>query len=213
MALFDLIPCGLCFLAMWILQISLYHKMNKYAYALFASGTIMVLFAGVFKAIYKIILYGFSIDVYRFNYLFFPVQAFGFMLAFAALVMFIFQKKQSGPLSLVMLTTLIPDEGKKLANDTLVYVALQIIGFGGIYGCLIYFSKKLKQKLPIFLFIFAFMCMLIMGFLSTRISRATTEADYIMYNWLAEGVNVIGQGLFLFGVIRLKRAGLKELEL
>ena len=213
MAIFDLIPCGLCFLAMWILQISLYHKMNKYAYALFASGTIMVLFAGVFKAIYKIILYGFSIDVYRFNYLFFPVQAFGFILAFAALVMFIFQKKQSGPLSLIMLTTLIPDEGKKLANDTLVYVALQIIGFGGIYGCLIYFAKRLKQKLPIVLFVLAFICMLVMGFLSTRISRATTEADYIMYNWLAEGVNVIGQGLFLFGVIRLKRAGLKELEL
>ena len=212
MALFDLVPCVLCFIAMWILQISLYQKMNKYSYALFASGTIMVLFAGVFKAIYKILLYGFNVDFYRFNYMFFPVQAFGFMLAFAALLIFIFQKKASGPLSLVIFTTLVPDEGKKLANDTMLYVALQIIGFGGIYGCLIYFAKKLKQKLPIVLFVLAFVCMLMMGFLSTRISRAASDAEYIIYNWLAEGVNTIGEGLFLFGVLRLKKAGLKDLE-
>ena len=213
MALFDLIPCALCFMAMWILQISLYHKMNKYAYALFASGTIMILFAGIFKAIYKIILYGFNVDVYRFNYMFFPVQAFGFVLAFAALLMYIFQRKQSGPLSLVLLTTLVPDEGKRIANDTMLYVALQVIGFGGIYGCLCYFSHKLKQKLPIVLFIVAFICMLMMGFLSTRISRADTNEAYIMYNWLAEGVNTIAQSLFLIGVLKLKKAGLKDLEL
>ena len=39
MAVFDLVPCILCFFAMWMLQTSLYHKMNKYAYALFAAGT------------------------------------------------------------------------------------------------------------------------------------------------------------------------------
>ena len=145
--------------------------------------------------------------------MFFPVQAFGFVLAFASLLMYIFQKKQSGPLSLVLLTTLVPDEGKRIANDTMLYVALQIIGFGGIYACLCYFSHKLKQKLPMVLFIVAFTCMLVMGFLSTRISRAETQDAYIMYNWLAEGVNTIAQSLFLIGVLRLKKAGLKELEL
>lgn len=210
MAIVDIIPCVLCFFAMWILQTSLYHKMNKYAYALFASGTIMVLFAGVFKAVYKIIYYGFNLDMYRFNYMFFPVQAFGFVLAFAALLIYVFQKKATGPISLVVLSTVATEEGKTLANDTMLYVALQIIGFGGIYGVLCYFAKKLKKPLLMIVFIVAFSCMLVMGFLSTRISRATTEADYLLYNWLAEGINTIAQGLFLFGVIKLRKAGLKE---
>ena len=210
MAILDLVPCILCFFAMWILQTSLYHKMNKYAYALFAAGTIMILFAGVFKAIYKIFYYGFDLDIYRFNYMFFPVQAFGFILAFAALLIYVFQKKSSGPLSIVLLTSLITEEGKRLANDTMLYVALQIVGFGGIYGILCYFSKKLKKPLLMIVFIVAFSLMLIMGFLSTRISRATTEADYLLYNWLAEGTNTIAQFLFLFGVIKLRKAGLKE---
>lgn len=210
MAIVDLIPCVLCFFAMWILQTSLYHKMNKYSYALFASGTIMVLFAGVFKAIYKIIYYGFNVDMYRFNYMFFPVQAFGFVLAFTALLIYVFQKKSSGPLSVALLSVVTTEEGKKLANDTMLYVALQIIGFGGIYGILCYFAKKLKKPLLIIAFIVAFSCMLVMGFLSTRISRAATNSDYLLYNWLAEGVNTVAQALFLFGVIKLKKAGLKE---
>ena len=210
MAIVDLIPCVLCFFAMWILQTSLYHKMNKYSYALFASGTIMVLFAGVFKAIYKIIYYGFNVDMYRFNYMFFPVQAFGFVLAFTALLIYVFQKKSSGPLSIALLSVVTTEEGKKLANDTMLYVALQIIGFGGIYGILCYFAKKLKKPLLIIVFIVAFSCMLVMGFLSTRISRAATNSDYLLYNWLAEGVNTVAQALFLFGVIKLKKAGLKE---
>ena len=210
MAIVDLIPGVLCFFAMWILQTSLYHKMNKYSYALFASGTIMVLFAGVFKAIYKIIYYGFNVDMYRFNYMFFPVQAFGFVLAFTALLIYVFQKKSSGPLSIALLSVVTTEEGKKLANDTMLYVALQIIGFGGIYGILCYFAKKLKKPLLIIVFIVAFSCMLVMGFLSTRISRAATNSDYLLYNWLAEGVNTVAQALFLFGVIKLKKAGLKE---
>lgn len=211
MAIFDLVPCVLCFIGMWILQISLYHKMNKYAYALFASGTIMILFAGVFKAVYKIIYYGFDVDFYRFNYMFFPVQAFGFILACVALLIYVFQRNTKAPLSIAILSVVTTDEGKRLANDTMLYVVLQILGSAGLLGCLVYFAKKLKKPLAMVLFVISFICLLIMGFLSTRISRATTNADYVMYNWLAEGVNTISQGLFLIGVLQLRKAGLKEL--
>ena len=32
-------------------------------------------------------------------------------------------------------------------------------------------------------------------------------------NWIAEGINVVGQGLLLWGTVTLHRAGLKELKL
>ena len=46
-----------------------------------------------------------------------------------------------------------------------------------------------------------------MGYLS---SKDFTEASM---NWIAEGVNVVGQGCFLWGAISLRKAGLEKLEL
>ena len=140
----------------------------------------MILFAGVFKAIYKIIYYGFNVDFYRFNYMFFPVQAFGFILACAALLIFVFQRNKTSTLSVAILSAVTTEEGKRLANDTMLYVAMQIIGSGGLLGCLVYFAKKLKKPVAMVLFIISFICLLIMGFLSTRISRAATNSEYVM---------------------------------
>ena len=50
MALVDLIPVVLFFAAAVILQRDLYEKMVKGAFALLATGSVMVLLAGVFKA-------------------------------------------------------------------------------------------------------------------------------------------------------------------
>ena len=54
MALVDLIPVVLFFAAAVILQRDLYEKMVKGAFALLATGSVMVLLAGVFKALWKI---------------------------------------------------------------------------------------------------------------------------------------------------------------
>ena len=51
MALVDLIPVVLFFAAAVILQRDLYEKMVKGAFALLATGSVMVLLAGVFKAL------------------------------------------------------------------------------------------------------------------------------------------------------------------
>lgn len=213
MALFDFIPVGLYFAAMIILQICLYNHMSKYQFALFASGSIMVLTAGILKVLYKLFYYGVDIDIYRFNYLFFPIQAIGFVLVFLGLLFMIVIKKKGAKLnSLLFLSTLIPDEGKTLANDTMLYVILQILGSGGIYVCIGYLAKKMKKPLVMVLMAVAFILMLAMGFLSTRISRSTGD-EYIMYNWLAEIVNTFGQGSLLAGAIILKKSGLKDIEL
>lgn len=46
-----------------------------------------------------------------------------------------------------------------------------------------------------------------MGYLS---SKDFTQASM---NWIAEGVNVVGQGCFLWGAISLRKAGLEEFTL
>ena len=68
-------------------------------------------------------------------------------------------------------------------------------------------SKKLKKSWVMVLFILSFVCSLGMGYLS---SQDFTQASM---NWIAEGVNILGQGTLLAGVIILRKAGLEELEM
>ena len=67
-------------------------------------------------------------------------------------------------------------------------------------------SKKLKKSWVMILFILSFVCSLGMGYLS---SQDFTQASM---NWIAEGVNVLGQGSLLVGVIILRKSGLEDLE-
>ena len=65
------------------------------------------------------------------------------------------------------------------------------------------FAKKLKKPLAAALFLVSFVFCLAMGYLS---SRDFTQASM---NWIAEGVNILGQGSLLAGVRMLDRAGLQ----
>lgn len=68
-------------------------------------------------------------------------------------------------------------------------------------------SAKLKKPWLIALFALSFVCSLCMGYLS---SQNFAEASM---NWIAEGVNVVGQGTFLVGVVMLHKNGLAALKL
>ena len=220
LALFDFIPVILCFISLAILQECLYSKMKKYSFALLASGSIMILVAGVLKAIWKLIYYGAKVDFYRFNYLFFPIQGIGFILAFAGILIMIIDIKRaktinkSNSLNSIFLVGALPvaEEGFSLANDTMMYVAMQMLGVFGIYLCVSYMAIKLKKKWIVGIIVVAFICMLGMGYLSTKINRST-GTDWVKYNWIAEIVNTLGQTLFLFAIVKLKKAGLKDIEL
>lgn len=86
MALVDFIPVALFLTAAVMLQRDLYGKMSKGSFALFAGGTFMVVTAGVFKAVWKL-LYALAIcDFQRLNQSFLPIQATGFFLMAAALI-------------------------------------------------------------------------------------------------------------------------------
>ena len=80
MAIVDFIPVVLFFAAAVLLQRDLYNKMVKGAYALLATGSVMVLIGGLFKAGWKI-LYALSIcDYPLLENSFFPMQGPGFLL-------------------------------------------------------------------------------------------------------------------------------------
>ena len=82
-----------------------------------------------------------------------------------------------------------------------------VAGLGLIDVVLSILSHKLKKPWLIVLFVISFVCSLCMGYLS---SKDFTEAAM---NWIAEGVNIVGQGTLLVGVILLHRNGLAALTL
>ena len=65
----------------------------------------------------------------------------------------------------------------------------------------------MKKPQIIAIFALSFACSLAMGYLSSQ-----DFSDAAM-NWIAEGVNVVGQGALLAGVYLLHKNGLAELEL
>lgn len=198
MALVDFIPVIFFAAAAIMLMRLLYNKMSKGAFALFAAGSINIICAGALKALYKL-LYAASIcDFEALNAMFFPVQSIGFMLAGIGMLLMICNKNE---------TTLAAAMPPAVWKGTFLFVGLMVAGLGLMDAVLCILSAKLKKKGAIVLFVLSFVCSLCMGYLS---SKNFAEASM---NWIAEGVNVVGQGTLLWGVLMLKKAGLETLEL
>jgi len=197
MALVDYIPVILFALAAIILQKDLYNKMSKGAFTLFSAGTIDIVIAGALKATYKL-LYALNIcDFQALNNMFFPVQSIGFLLAGIGLVAMLCAKKEKNAALAV---------APPVFSGTFVFVGLMVAGLGLIDTVLCVICAKLKKHWVMVLFILSFVCSLGMGYLS---SKDFAEAAM---NWIAEGVNVIGQGTFFAGVMILHKNGLKDLK-
>ena len=72
MALVDYIPVAFFAVAAIILMGDLYSKMSKGAFALFASGSIMITIAGALKATWKLLYAAKICDFAALNSMFFP---------------------------------------------------------------------------------------------------------------------------------------------
>ena len=198
MALFDYIPVIFFALGAVILLRDLYNKMSKGAFALFAAGVINVAMAGFLKATWKLLYAGAQIDISAFNAMFFPVQSIGFLLAGIGIILML-SKKQKGTKTL----SVVP-----VVSITFPYLVLVMVaGLGLMDAGLCILAKKLKKPAVIAIFVLSFVCCLGMGYLSTK------DFEKASMNWIAEGVNFCGQGLFLLGAWMLHKAGLSELEL
>lgn len=194
MALVDYIPVVLFGIAAVILQRDLYDKMRKDAFALFAAGTINVFCAGALKATYKLLYAAGTCDFEPLNAMFFPVQSIGFLLAGAGMIVMFFFKDKRGVVTLAVAPV--------IYKGTFLFVGLMVAGLGCMTVGLCILAARMKKKAVIALFVLSFLCSLCMGYLS---SRDFAEASM---NWIAEGINIVGQGSLLAGVCLLKKAGL-----
>ncbi len=199
MALVDYIPVLFFGAASVILMRDLYNKMSKGAFALFSAGVINIFSAGALKALYKL-LYAIGVcDFAPLNDMFFPVQSIGFLLAGIGILAMIFHKQGNG---IVALSVAPP-----LWKGTFLFVGLMVAGLGCMDAGLIILCNRLKKRSAIPLFVVSFICSMGMGYLS---SQNFAQASM---NWIAEGVNIVGQGCLLIGVWMLHKSGLAEYKI
>jgi len=198
MALVDYIPVIFFGIAAVILMRDLYNKMSKGAFALFAAGCIDIVCAGALKATYKLLYAAKICDFEALNAMFFPVQSIGFLLAGIGILAMLCHRQTKN----VTLAVAPP-----VFSGTFVFVGLMVAGLGLMDVVLCVLAVKLKKPKLIILFVLSFVCSLCMGYLSSQdFARASM-------NWIAEGVNVVGQGTLLWGAVLLHKNGLGELRL
>ena len=190
MALVDYIPVAFFAIAAVILICDLKNKMGALTFLTFSLGTTAVAVAGACKATWKLIYAATQTDISFLNEMFFPTQSIGFLLAGVGILAMLLGKKK-----------------RTYGVNTFVFIGMMVAGLGILDACLAVLAAKLKKGGAVAIFILSFVCSLTMGWLS---SKDFTEA---IYNWIAEGVNVLGQGTFLLGTCLLHKGGLKDLEL
>lgn len=198
MALVDYIPVILFAAAAVLLMRGLYNKMSKGAFALFAAGTIDIACAGALKATYKLLYAAGVCDFEALDAMFFPVQSIGFLLAgLGVLAMLCHRQGKSAVLAVA----------PPLFTGTFVFVALMVAGLGMLDVGLCVLAGKIKKPWLSALFVVSFLCSLCMGYLS---SQDFAEAAM---NWIAQGVNTVGQAAMLAGAVLLHKNGLAALKL
>ena len=198
MALVDYIPVIFFAIASVILLRDLYNKMSKGAFALFSAGVIDVTIAGALKATWKLLYAVGACDFEALDAMFFPVQSIGFLLAGVGILAML-TCKQTKAAALAV--------APPVFTGTFVFVGLMVAGLGIMDVVLCALAARLKKPWLIAIFALSFVCSLCMGYLS---SQDFAEAAM---NWIAEGVNVVGQGTLLLGAILLHKNGLAHLKL
>ena len=196
MALMDFIPVAFFGATAWMLQADLHGKMNRQSFTLFAAGTVDIFAAGFLKALWKLLYAAGICDFQALNTMFLPVQSIGFLLAGLGIVMMLVQKKQ-------VLAAVAPP----LFSRSVIFILMMVLGLGSICTCLSIVALKMEKKGAALLFFLSFLCSMGMGAMSGQ------DVTLAWVNWVEQGINCVGQGLLLWGVAALHRAGLKEFQI
>ncbi len=196
MALVDYIPVIMFGIACFILMKHFTKDMNKAQFALFSCGTIDVFVAGFLKATYKLLYAANICDFEALNKMFFPVQSIGFLLAGVSMIWYVMKNKKTYMLSV-----------PPVFSGTFLFVGFMCGGLLLLDTALCIIAKRMKKTWLIVLFVVSFISSLGMGYLSSK-----NFAEAAM-NWIAEGVNILGQGTLLAGVLLLKSEKAKEVKL
>ena len=210
MGIVDLIPVVLFALAGCIIIKELFNELRKPFAVLVCSGVTLSLTAGLFKAIWKILLSLNICDFYPFDAMFLPTQSLGFILMGIGLLSLLFEKKDKGvvttsafALPLLFLITL--STPARLENGSIVFIVFLVIGELMIATSLSYLAIKNKNWICLILFIVSCIALIVMGAmkpLSTKLSMDVTTA-----NWVEESINIVAQGTLLVGSYLLSKKG------
>ena len=169
--------------------------MRKSHFALFAAGTVNIFAAGFLKALWKL-LYALGIcDFHALNTMFLPVQSLGFLLAGIGIVMMLLKK----PMPFLA--------APPVFSGSVIFIMMMVLGLGSVCTVLSIIAVRMKKKAAAVLFIAAFLCSMGMGAMSGQ------DASLAWVNWVEQSINCVGQGLLMWGVILLDKAGLKEFTL
>ena len=183
MALMDFVPV-LLFGAAWvILYRDLKNKLNLCSGILLPLGAGLVFLAGFLKATWKMQKALGVPAVELFNKMMFPTQSVGFLLMAVGMLALMYGKRKSA------------------RSLTMAWVMLTVLGNLGASAGLVWIASKVK-KAAVPLFIVAFVCSMMMGYLSSR------DFAQASMHWIAQSVNTLGQALLLVGALLVHKAGL-----
>ena len=183
MALMDFVPVLLFGAAWLILYRDLKNKLNLCSGILLPLGAGLVFLAGFLKATWKMQKALGVPAVELFNKMMFPTQSVGFLLMAVGMLALMYGKRKSA------------------RSLTMVWVMLTVLGNLGASAGLVWIASKVK-KAAVPLFIVAFVCSMMMGYLSSR------DFAQASMHWIAQSVNTLGQGLLLVGALLVHKAGL-----
>ncbi|MCR5349244.1 MAG: hypothetical protein K6E59_06550 [Bacilli bacterium] len=209
MGIVDLVPVILFALAGCILIKELFNKLKKPFAVMLCSGVTLSLTAGVFKAIWKILLSLNVCDFYPFDVMFMPTQSLGFVLMGIGLLSLLFEKKQASvanvnalPLLLFLPTLAV---AARPENGSMVFIALLVIGELMIATSLSYLAIKNKNWLCLVLFIVSCVALIVMGAMKPISEKSGMNVTTA--NWVEEAINIIAQGTLLVGAYLLGKKG------
>lgn len=205
MAVFDLLPVVFFIAGTMTIAGDMKQKMTLPSRILFVGGSWIVCAAGLLKALYKFI-YSLGLgDPAWMSGQFFYNQAFGFLLAGVGLTLAVtrLDKAQgggagSGGSGSGKLYSIVP-------IPVMALVGMMVAGLAALDASLCFLAAKLKKRKALVLFIISFFLCLGMGYLSSK------SFEKASMNWIAEGINAVGQLAFLAGCGILHEAGLDKL--
>ena len=128
--------------------------------------------------------------------MFLPVQSLGFLLAGIGIAWMLLGRK-------VPVLAVAPP----VFSGSVIFIVMMVLGLGSICTCLSILAVKMKKKGAAILFVAAFLCSMGMGAMSGA------DATQAWVNWVEQSINCVGQGLLMWGVIILDRAGLAEYQM
>ena len=205
MAVFDLLPVVFFIAGTMTIAGDMKQKMTLPAKILFVGGSWIVCAAGFLKALYKLIYSLGRGDLTWMSGQFFYNQAFGFLLAGVGLTLAVtrLDKAQgggvgSGGSGSGKLYSIVP-------IPIMALVGMMVAGLAALDASLCFLAAKLKKRSALVLFIVSFFLCLGMGYLSSK------NFEKASMNWIAEGINAVGQLAFLTGCGILHEAGLDKL--